>query len=117
MEKLKRAYCRTMVSEAKGFPATPTRGLWEGFVPVVPHMAEVVGDGLLQWIENEDLIWPFVGLGRFYAGQGAYAQAEPWYQQCLKVCRRRSGEEHPDVASSLNNLAALYDSQGRYDEA
>jgi tetratricopeptide (TPR) repeat protein len=27
------------------------------------------------------------------------------------------GESHPDVASSLNNLAALYDSQGRYTEA
>ncbi|MEH2316744.1 tetratricopeptide repeat protein, partial [Nostoc sp.] len=27
------------------------------------------------------------------------------------------GEEHPDVALSLNNLAALYDSQGRYSEA
>ena len=27
------------------------------------------------------------------------------------------GEEHPDVATSLNNLAALYRSQGRYEEA
>ncbi|MEQ9367640.1 MAG: tetratricopeptide repeat protein, partial [Coleofasciculus chthonoplastes F3-SA18-01] len=27
------------------------------------------------------------------------------------------GDEHPDVASSLNNLAGLYDSQGRYDKA
>ncbi|MDZ8187923.1 MAG: tetratricopeptide repeat protein, partial [Nostoc sp. ChiSLP02] len=27
------------------------------------------------------------------------------------------GEEHPDVALSLNNLAALYYSQGRYSEA
>ena len=27
------------------------------------------------------------------------------------------GSEHPDVAQSLNNLAGLYDSQGRYAEA
>ncbi|WZI66586.1 MAG: tetratricopeptide repeat protein [Gloeotrichia echinulata IR180] len=27
------------------------------------------------------------------------------------------GDEHPDVATSLNNLAYLYDSQGRYREA
>ncbi|MEH2111484.1 tetratricopeptide repeat protein, partial [Nostoc sp.] len=27
------------------------------------------------------------------------------------------GEEHPDVAASLNNLALLYNSQGRYSEA
>ena len=27
------------------------------------------------------------------------------------------GEDHPNVATSLNNLALLYDSQGRYSEA
>jgi tetratricopeptide (TPR) repeat protein len=27
------------------------------------------------------------------------------------------GEEHPDVAISLNDLAGLYESQGRYEEA
>jgi tetratricopeptide (TPR) repeat protein len=27
------------------------------------------------------------------------------------------GERHPDVATSLNNLAGLYRAQGRYDEA
>ncbi len=27
------------------------------------------------------------------------------------------GKEHPYVATSLNNLAALYDSQGKYSEA
>ncbi len=27
------------------------------------------------------------------------------------------GPEHPDVATSLNNLAALYQAQGRYAEA
>jgi Tfp pilus assembly protein PilF len=27
------------------------------------------------------------------------------------------GSEHPDVATSLNNLATLYKSQGRYTEA
>jgi tetratricopeptide (TPR) repeat protein len=27
------------------------------------------------------------------------------------------GADHPDVATSLNNLAALYQAQGRYGEA
>ena len=35
----------------------------------------------------------------------------------LKVSRQRLGEEHPYVAGSLNNLAALYRAQGRYAEA
>ncbi len=31
--------------------------------------------------------------------------------------KRLLGENHPDVATSLNNLAYLYKSQGRYEEA
>jgi tetratricopeptide (TPR) repeat protein len=31
--------------------------------------------------------------------------------------KRLLGDEHPDVATSLNNLASLYDNQGRYGEA
>jgi tetratricopeptide (TPR) repeat protein len=65
--------------------------------------------------------------------QGKYEEAEPLYQQSLvikrKVCaihlaassRDHSckvfGEEHPDVAASLNNLAELLRTQGKYDEA
>ncbi|MFZ4557221.1 MAG: tetratricopeptide repeat protein [Pseudanabaena sp.] len=30
---------------------------------------------------------------------------------------RQLGADHPDVASSLNNLAGLYESQGKYSEA
>jgi hypothetical protein len=34
----------------------------------------------------------------------------------LEIRERALGEEHPAVVLSLNNLAALYDSQGRYAE-
>ena len=56
-------------------------------------------------------------MARFYDGQGAYAQAEHWYADCLRDTQNRFGEEHPDVATSLNNLAGLYERQGRYEEA
>jgi tetratricopeptide (TPR) repeat protein len=35
----------------------------------------------------------------------------------LNLDKRLLGEEHPYVAKSLNNLAKLYYSQGRYTEA
>ena len=31
--------------------------------------------------------------------------------------KRLLGDAHPDVATSLNNLASLYDNQGRYSDA
>ncbi|MDF5737306.1 tetratricopeptide repeat protein, partial [Nostoc sp. S13] len=39
------------------------------------------------------------------------------YIQALALSRKLLGEEHPSVATSLNNLALLYNSQGRYSEA
>jgi tetratricopeptide (TPR) repeat protein len=35
----------------------------------------------------------------------------------LELRQRLLGDQHPDVAASYNNLAALYYSQGRYTEA
>jgi tetratricopeptide (TPR) repeat protein len=37
--------------------------------------------------------------------------------QALAIRKARLGEQHPDTATSLNNLAGLYQAQGRYDEA
>ncbi len=37
--------------------------------------------------------------------------------QALELRKRLLGDNHPDVATSLNNLALLYDSQKKYDQA
>jgi tetratricopeptide (TPR) repeat protein len=115
-DELKRSFCRGMVEEAKTIPEHPTKQQVEAVALSIPHIAESA-TALEQWLEDEDLIPSFEGLGSFYKGQGLYEQAEPWFKQCLEVTRRRLGEEHPDVATSLNNLAELYLSQGRYEEA
>jgi tetratricopeptide (TPR) repeat protein len=117
-DELKRSFCRGMVEEAKTIPIpqTPTKEQIEAVALSIPHIAESATE-LEQWLEDEDLIPSFEGLGVFYYGQGLYEQAEPWWEQCLEVTHRRLGEEHPDVATSLNNLAYLYYSQGRYVEA
>ena len=39
------------------------------------------------------------------------------WEQILENRRQQLGEEHADVATSINNLAGLYDSQGRYEDA
>ncbi|MEH1799278.1 MAG: tetratricopeptide repeat protein, partial [Nostoc sp.] len=114
-EELKRSLCRVMVVFAKDIPETPTLKQITAVSPAIPHLAEVANH-LIQYISNEDLIWAFVGNARFYNGQGLYTQAEPWCQQCLEATKKRLGEEHPDVAQSLNNLAELYRLQGKYRE-
>ncbi len=48
---------------------------------------------------------------------GQYEQALPLYQQALKIIGKSLGTDHPNYASSLNHLAALYDSMGQYEQA
>ena len=45
------------------------------------------------------------------------AQAEPLCKQSLKIVEKALGPEHPDVATCLNNLAAVYYTQGKCAEA
>jgi len=46
--------------------------------------------------------------------QGKYAEAIPLAEKALAIREKVLGAEHPDVATSLNNLALLYKSQGNY---
>ncbi len=49
--------------------------------------------------------------------QGKYREAIPIAQRALAIREKALGTEHPDVASSLNNLAELYRAQGNYPTA
>ncbi|EDX72441.1 Tetratricopeptide repeat family [Coleofasciculus chthonoplastes PCC 7420] len=115
-EELKRDFCRVMVGEADKIPETPTLAEIKAVNPVIPHIAEAA-TSQQDWLMDNDITEPFVGLGRFYEGQGDYHQAVPWYEQCLSTTQNRLGEDHTDVAASLNNLAGLYYRQGRYEQA
>ncbi|PIB09882.1 hypothetical protein AMR42_11895, partial [Limnothrix sp. PR1529] len=43
--------------------------------------------------------------------------AEPLFRRSLEICEQVLGADHPNTAASLNNLAGLYESQGRYEAA
>jgi tetratricopeptide (TPR) repeat protein len=113
---LQNAFCGVMVVIAKSINQTPTIEEIEKIRSAIIHLEEVAK----RWIGSvtqTELTWPYVGIGRFYEGQGNYGFAEPWYRKCLEETQSQLGNEHPDVSASLNNLAALYKKQGRYAEA
>ncbi len=56
-------------------------------------------------------------LAGLYHTQSKYAEAEPLYQRALTIREKALGSEHPDVAQSLENYAALLRETGRSDEA
>ncbi|MBE8992878.1 tetratricopeptide repeat protein [Microcystis aeruginosa LEGE 91341] len=115
-EPAKRRYCEIMAKKSAEMPYNPTLKKVEEFKPFLPHLQASVKE-YSEYIADEDLFWSYTGLARYYQGQGLYATAEPYYQDCLTATRTHLGDNHPSVASSLNNLAGLYLSQGRYTEA
>jgi tetratricopeptide (TPR) repeat protein len=109
-------FCTAIVEVAKKIPETPTLSEITSLSPFIPHLSEAV-TVYQNCLRDEDLIAPFTGLGWFYKGQGAYAQALPWLEKCVSVARERLVENHSDVATSLHILALLYSYQGQYQEA
>jgi tetratricopeptide (TPR) repeat protein len=39
------------------------------------------------------------------------------YQEALRIRKAALGEEHPEYATTLSNLAGLYQAMGAYDKA
>jgi serine/threonine-protein kinase len=56
-------------------------------------------------------------MGLVYTRLGLYREAEPLLRRGLTIRRTVLGNQHPDVATSLQNLAVLSWAQGRYAEA
>ncbi len=49
--------------------------------------------------------------------QGRYSEAEPYAKEAVRLGKQEFGPSHPNTATTLNNLAALYHKQGLYAEA
>jgi Tfp pilus assembly protein PilF len=48
-------------------------------------------------------------LGVVNYNQGKYIEAKTYLQQALAIRRKLLGEEHPETARTLNNLANVHD--------
>ena len=115
-DEQKYKFCSAMAKAAREIPQTPILEEISKLAFIIPHLAKTA-TAYKDWLRDKDLISPFIRLGYFYQGQGAYAEALPWLEQCVLVASERLGEDHPSVATSYNNLALLYKDQGRYTEA
>jgi hypothetical protein len=89
-EKLKQSFVATILPIAKEIPGSPTVEQINSFTFIVPHLAEVA-ENLLDAVKDEDLIWVFLSMGKFYQGQGLYKLAEPWLKQCVSATQGAFG--------------------------
>ncbi|ABX07894.1 Tetratricopeptide TPR_2 repeat protein (plasmid) [Herpetosiphon aurantiacus DSM 785] len=90
-------------------------GVPRSMLPLAPHLRYATmraldrGDAQAARLANS--------LGFYEDLRGAYAAAEELHERALAVREAVLGAEHPDTATSVNNLAVVLKRQGRYAEA
>ncbi|MDY7006878.1 MAG: NB-ARC domain-containing protein [Cyanobacteriota bacterium] len=116
VDELKRGFVVAMLEATGQIPQSITLEQVEEIKVYIPHIEEVA-EHLTEYLSDDDLIFPFIGLGKFYQDQGFYPQAQPWLEKGKEIAEKQLDKNNADIATVYNNLAGLYSSQGRYSEA
>ena len=84
---------------------------------LLPH-AQICAELIKQWgIESREAAQLLGLAGGYLYDRARFNEAEPLYRQTLSIEEQLLGPEHPEVASTINNLAVLLYDQARYSEA
>ena len=84
---------------------------------LLPH-AKAVRKLIEEFDFNSSEAGAFLNAVGYYLNKRAqYKDAELLFKRSLAIREKVLGSEHPDVASTLNNLAGLYRAQGKYKDA
>jgi tetratricopeptide (TPR) repeat protein len=97
--------------------------LWPQCAHLTPHLlacrnalSSVTSDNA-QWFKFLNSIgWPelLTSAGGYFLGRAAYSQAAPLLRDALAIRENVFGSEHPNTASSLNNLASVLQDLGDF---
>ena len=93
-DAIKDSFCGVLVEVAQSIEDNLTLTQANNVRETVVHLEEL-GSCWVESLSDEELIWPFVGLSRFYSGQGTYDLALPWGIACLRQTKSRLGEASP----------------------
>ena len=96
-------------SRILALPFTSLLALLLALLLAGPSIAHARGAGIEWDILNREV------MDLYRAGK--YDRAVVVAQKALQVAQQNVGPNHPDVATSLNNLAELYRTQGNYAKA
>jgi len=115
------AYCVDMMHSVFDYKWGDVESM-TAFPVYLPHALTAAGHAEKLLPEGEDrlvkaaYLYHEAGNGLYY-NNGQYAQAVEWFRKALDIYEKVLGKEHPDTATTYNNIAGVYDSQGEYSMA
>jgi tetratricopeptide (TPR) repeat protein len=90
---------------------------WDNCAGLILHVQSVLTHAEDLKTETEEITGLYVeGAGWLYH-TALYKEALVWYKKALAINIKTLGPEHPDTATSYNNISFVYSSQGKYKEA
>jgi tetratricopeptide (TPR) repeat protein len=84
---------------------------------ILPHAQNILQEAKNLPLETTTVALLYNRTGFHLEKFGQYSLVEPLYREVRRIYEQIHGKEHPDTATSYNNLAGLYQLQGKYDEA
>lgn len=127
-EIIKNNFCKIMVEQSKYISDTIdqerifdtlTKKQLEQIEPLIPHLEELArntrkNEFLENYLEIQELISLFTGIGKFYQGKTYFNTAEYWYKKCIESIY---SNKQQDLTNCLINLGELYEVNGKYQKA
>ena len=92
-------------------------GTWRECETLYPHALKSLSCGSSSestCLQRADLL---ENLARYDQNQGRYGLASLRYQEVFRVRGAVLGKDHPNTLTSINNLALVLQSQGKYEAA
>ncbi len=113
---VRRSFAQIMTGIARTIDDTARLTMLEDARSGIPHIAEATQYAILLQEEN-NRITLFTRLAWFYKGGNLWQDARKWFVGCCDFAMDHFGEQHPETATSLNNLAIFYELIGEYEQA
>jgi tetratricopeptide (TPR) repeat protein len=84
-------FCRVIAAAAKEIPTPEVMTIQhlQDYMPVIPLMANIAKN-FPAALSNEETVFTFRGLGRFYSAQGKFGDAEYFYRNGIKIARLKN---------------------------
>jgi len=90
---------------------------WPTLAPLVNHVQELANHCQQREIASTDAADVFHAMGAYLLERGQYSLADLLLQRALELRRSLLGDEHEDIANSLDSLGYISRLTGRYEES
>ena len=85
---------------------------WPRCATLTPHLVAICKSETADAADSAQRADLLGRAGGYFHGRAAYSAARPLFERALAIREKALGPEHPDTATSLNNLAVLLQDQG-----